>query len=177
MSKNNYIDNDEFYRIMAEYKEKVIKSKENGTPKPRVSEAIGANILLIANNLATKGNFANYSYIDEMKDDAVENCLKYIDNFDHIKYKKPFAYFTTIVYYAFVRRINNEKKEQYVKYKMLENFLIYSQLEPNGSSVDMNVIDNDITNTIIKNYEDFIQRKKDAQKKVPEKFIEKKGEE
>ncbi len=174
MAANNYIDNKEFYRVMSEYKEKVIKAKEDGTPMPRVPEYIGKCLLLIANNLGTKGNFSGYSYIDEMKDDGIENCLKYINNFDHTKYKNPFAYFTTIVYYAFVRRINLEKKEQYIKYKVLENFLIANQLE--GGSSDMSVVDNDMTNTIIKNYEEFIQKKKVAQKKGVETFIETKDD-
>lgn len=90
------------------------------------------------------------------------NCLKYIDNFDPER-KNPFAYFTTIMYYAFIRRIAIEKKEQYVKYKNLENFLLSDQIA-GVSSIDMTSIDNDMTNQIIRNYEEYMQKKKNPEK-------------
>jgi hypothetical protein len=70
----------------------------------------------------------NYSFRDEMIADAVENCLMYFENFDPEKSSNPFAYFTQIVFYAFLRRISKEKKQQYVKYKSLENSRIFDDL-------------------------------------------------
>ena len=57
-----------------------------------------------------------------MISDGIENCLQYMDNFDPEKSKNPFAYFTQIIYYAFIRRIQKEKKQQQVKQKMIANF-------------------------------------------------------
>jgi hypothetical protein len=179
-TKNNYIDNKQLFAAMVEYKTAVNEYKRQkelyGTPnidKPKVTNYIGQCLLLIADNLGTKPNFSSYSYLGEMKSDGIENCLKYIDNFDPEKSKNPFAYFTTIIYYAFLRRIATEKKEQYVKYKNLELFLISNQLA-NFSSNDSSFIDNDITNNIIKNYEEFIERKKIAQKETVKKMAESK---
>lgn len=126
---SNYIDNDKMYAQMLEYianvkqYNKEIKKLPEGEPvplKPRVSEYIGECIMMIAQRLATKPNFANYVHREEMVGDGIENCLMYIDNFDPDKSKNPFAYFTQIIYYAFVRRIQKEKKQMYVKMKMLE---------------------------------------------------------
>lgn len=126
---SNYIDNDKMYAQMLEYianvkqYNKEIEKLTEGQPippKPRVSEYIGECIMMIAQRLATKPNFANYVHREEMVGDGIENCLMYIDNFDPNKSKNPFAYFTQIIYYAFVRRIQKEKKQMYVKMKMLE---------------------------------------------------------
>lgn len=64
-----------------------------------------------------------------MISDAVENCLQYFHNFDPVKYDKPFAYFSQVIWWAFVRRIDKEKKQQYIKYKMTENFGILGEEE------------------------------------------------
>ena len=129
-TKDNYIDNQKMYQEMVEYTEKVSeynkkikKLTENETkpPKPKVSEYIGSCIIMIAQRLATKPNFANYVHREEMIGDGIENCLMYIDNFDPKKSKNPFAYFTQIIYFAFVRRIQKEKKQMYVKMKMMEH--------------------------------------------------------
>ena len=79
----------------------------------------------IATRLSHKPNFMNYTFRDEMICDGIENCLQYIDNFDPDKSQNPFAYFTQIIYYAFIRRIQKEKKHLYVKYKATENANIF----------------------------------------------------
>jgi hypothetical protein len=75
----------------------------------------------IANNLAKKPNFANYIFKEEMVSDGIENCIMYTTNFDENKSRNPFAFFTQIIYYAFLRRIQKEKKQLYVKMKCFEN--------------------------------------------------------
>jgi hypothetical protein len=129
-SKDNYIDNQKMYQEMVDYTErtseynkkiKKLADNEPTPPKPRVSEYIGSCIIMIAQRLATKPNFANYVHREEMIGDGIENCLMYIDNFDPKKSKNPFAYFTQIIYFAFVRRIQKEKKQMYVKMKMMEH--------------------------------------------------------
>ena len=67
------------------------------------------SVFKIANGLSYRPNFINYTYRQEMISDGIENCLQYIHNFDPEKSKNPFAYFTQIIYYAFIRRIQKEK--------------------------------------------------------------------
>ena len=102
--------------------ENVLKSKDLKLPK--VSEYIGECIVKIAQNLSYSGNFSGYTYIDEMVSDGIENCIKYINNFDPEKSKNPFAYLTQIVWYAFVRRINKEKKETEKKRNLVHSMSV-----------------------------------------------------
>jgi hypothetical protein len=119
-STNHYIDNKLFFEKMSEWKEKVVFAESNGDPKPPMTEYIGECFIKIATNLAMKPNFMNYSFVDEMIGDAIENCILYAHNFNPEKSKNPFSYFTQIIYYAFLRRIEKEKKQSYVKFKMIE---------------------------------------------------------
>ena len=119
-TKNHYIVNADFYEAMKEWKSKVKEAEEMGEGRPPVSEYIGECFVKIAEHLSHKPNFINYPYREEMVGDGIENCLMYAHNFDPEKSKNPFSYFTQIIYYAFLRRIEKEKKQSYVKYKMLE---------------------------------------------------------
>jgi len=117
----HYVNNADFLAAIKEYRESVIDAKEKGLPKPRVSNYIGDCILKIANHLSYKPNFINYTYKDDMILDGIENCIMYIDNFDPAKSSNPFAYFTQIIYYAFLRRIQKEKKHSYIKNKLIQD--------------------------------------------------------
>jgi DNA-directed RNA polymerase specialized sigma subunit len=128
----HYVDNERFLSEMTEFRNAVIISKENNTERPRVPNYIGDCLFKIATHLARKPNFANYTFKEDMVSDGVENCLLYIDNFDPEKSKNPFAYFTQIIYYAFLRRIQKEKKHLYIKYKSMENEVINQLVENNG---------------------------------------------
>ncbi len=135
MSKENarhYVDNQRFLSEMTKFRNDVILAKENNTERPRVPNYIGDCLFKIATHLARKPNFANYTFKEDMVSDGVENCLLYIDNFDPEKSKNPVAYFTQIIYYAFLRRIQKEKKHLYIKYKSMENEVINSLVENNG---------------------------------------------
>jgi len=120
--KPHYVDNKKFLVAMTEYRELRIKAEEEGKKRPQVTNYIGECYLKIANHLSYRPNFINYTYRDDMISDGIENCLQYMDNFDPAKSKNPFAYFTQIIYYAFIRRIQKEKKQQEVKQKMIANF-------------------------------------------------------
>ena len=117
----HYVDNKKFLEAMVFHKEKVNKAKENNRKKPDVTNYIGECFLKIANHLSYRPNFINYTYRDDMISDGIENCLQYMDNFDPTKSTNPFAYFTQIIYYAFIRRIQKEKKQSLVKQKMIAN--------------------------------------------------------
>jgi hypothetical protein len=121
MSNNNYIDNKQFFAEMSEWKLRLLELAEQGEGKPPVSEYIGECFWKIAEHLSFKSNFANYPFREDMIGDAVENCIMYAHNFDPEKSKNPFSYFTQITYYAFIRRIEKEKKQNFIKYKLLKN--------------------------------------------------------
>ena len=139
--KQHYVDNQEFLAAIIKYKERVynvaVKEIEGladmdpdeqfatlkswkSKSKPRVGNYIGSCFLKIAQHLSYRPNFINYMYKDDMVCDGIENCIQYIDNFDPAKSKNPFAYFTQIVYYAFLRRIAKEKRQMDIKDKILE---------------------------------------------------------
>ncbi len=118
--KQHYVDNAEFLNAIIKYKNKVKIAEEQGLAKPRVNNYIGGCFLKIATHLSYRPNFINYMYKDDMVCDGIENCIQYIDNFDPEKSRNPFAYFTQIVYYAFLRRIAKEKRQMDIKEKILE---------------------------------------------------------
>ena len=115
-----YVNNKEFLEAVSVYRNKVITAKENDQPRPRVPNYIGECFLKIATHLSYKPNFVNYMFREDMICDGIENCLQYIDNFNPEKSSNPFAYFTQIIYYAFLRRIQKEKKQLEIKNKILE---------------------------------------------------------
>ena len=115
----HYVNNKEFLAAMVEYKKLVNKAKKAGDKNPRVPDYIGGCFLKIANHLSYRPNFINYTYRDDMISDGIENCLQYLNNFDGEKSNNPFAYFTQIIYYAFIRRIQKEKKQVTIKQRMI----------------------------------------------------------
>ena len=117
----HYVDNAKFLEEIKKWNEKRKEAEEQGEPPPQVTNYIGECFLKIANGLSYKPNFINYTYKQEMISDGIENCLQYIHNINPEKSKNPFAYFTQIIYYAFIRRIQKEKKQTHIKNKMIEN--------------------------------------------------------
>ena len=118
--KVHYVNNKQFLEAIVERKQLLKEAEESDLPKPQVSNYLGECILKIAHHLSYRPNFINYTYRDEMISDGIENSLQYIDNFDPEKSKNPFAYFTQIIYFAFVRRITKEKKQQKIKDRILK---------------------------------------------------------
>ena len=122
----HYVDNQLFSQKVSEYSKAYRAAVAEGKETPQVSNYIGSCIIKIASRLATSGKFSQYSYKDEMIADGIENILRYLHNFDpavaESKGKVPnaFSYVTTVIYYAFLRRIDKEKKEQYIKEKNIE---------------------------------------------------------
>lgn len=131
MSSNedsHYVDNKRLYAEMIKYINQYNAAKEAGLEPPRANDYIGKCIWLIANRLSTTKNFIGYSYREDMIGDAIENCFRYLHNFDPEKSTNPFAYFTQIMYYAFLRRIDKEKKQSYIKYKSMQNSQVMNTL-------------------------------------------------
>ena len=173
-STSHYIDNKLFYTEMVKFWNSCQEAKKNGEPRPEIPEYVGKCIMLIAQRLSTRPNFIGYSYREEMVGDGIENCLMYFDNFDPNKSKNPFAYFTQIIYYAFLRRIGKEKKQLYVKYKATEQMGILDEFEmmefEDGTSRQFELYDN--IAEFIETYESAKANKKTVNKpKGIEKFI------
>lgn len=179
MSDNNhYVDNKKLLVEITKYREAVQLSKKNGTEKPRIPNYIGHCMLMIAQRLSYKPNFINYSYREEMISDGIENCISYIDNFDPSRSDNPFAYFTQIIYYAFLRRIQKEKKQLYIKHKVLGNSLLMNTLIEQGENEDGEFtptyvdMDNENMNDFILNFEENLDKKKKKRKQGLEKFLD-----
>jgi len=133
--KEHYVNNKEFLQAMIDYKKSVNKAKREKQNKPSVPNYIGECFLKIANHLSYRPNFINYTFRDDMISDGIENCLQYLDNFDPKTSKNPFAYFTQIIFFAFVRRIQKEKKQTIIKHKLiLDNNYDDVALNPNDDS-------------------------------------------
>jgi len=118
---SHYVDNKEFLAEMIKWKKRYNAAEESGRKKPPISDYIAESFLKIAEHLSYRPNFMKYPYREEMVGDGVENCLMYAHNFDPNKSKNPFSYFTQIIYFAFLRRIEKEKKQSYIKYKIMED--------------------------------------------------------
>ena len=169
-----YVNNGDFLQALIEYQEKSKEAKKNKTTPPPIPNYIGECFMKIAEGLSHKPNFINYTYRDEMISDGIENCLMYFSNFDPTKSKNPFAYFTQIIYYAFLRRIQKEKKQLYVKYKATQQMGILDEMElmefEDGTSKQFELYDN--IAEFIENYEDAKEKKKEVKKpKGIEKFL------
>lgn len=175
MSKQkHYINNEDFLKALVEYKTKKKDAIDNGLPEPRIPNYIGECFMKIAEGLSHKPNFINYTYRDEMISDGIENCLMYFANFDETKSKNPFAYFTQIIYYAFLRRIMKEKKQLYVKYKATEQFGLLGENEmfedSDGNMKQFQLYDN--ISEFIHTFEENKKKKKEGKTKGVEKFLE-----
>ena len=124
--KQHYVDNEKFLVVMGDYREKYLQAKDNDEELPIIPDYAGECFLKIAERLSHRPNFINYAFREEMVSDGIENCVMYASNFNPEKSANPFAYFTQIIYYAFLRRIEKEKKQLYIKYKTMEE---HSSLE------------------------------------------------
>ena len=135
----HYVDNKKFLQAMIDWRE-TWPDEENIPP---VTNYIGECFLKIATHLSYRPNFINYTYRDEMISDGIENCFQYVKNFNPEKSKNPFAYFTQIIYYAFLRRIAKEKKQSHIKNKMIEReaYNSFTTMEGDSNTYQVDSID------------------------------------
>ena len=135
----HYVDNKKFLQAMIDWRQ-TWPDEENIPP---VTNYIGECFLKIATHLSYRPNFINYTYRDEMVSDGIENCLQYVKNFNPEKSKNPFAYFTQIIYYAFLRRIAKEKKQSHIKNKMIEReaYTSFTTMEGDNNTYQVDGID------------------------------------
>ena len=168
----HYVNNKQFLSAMVDYKEQCKLAENEKKIRPPVTEYIGECFLKIANHLSYRPNFINYTYKEDMISDGIENCLQYVANFNPEKSNNPFAYFTQIIYYAFLRRIAKEKKQTHVKNKMIENSQYQSWTTMDGDDSSYTVIGFDPT--VMLPEEDVYKPKKKSSAKTKglETFME-----
>jgi hypothetical protein len=155
--KNLYIDKEEFHDALVQYK--------NKTGGKKIENYVGKCVLDICNNLAKKGCWSGYTYVDEMKEDGIENCIKAIRSYDVNNEKKnPFWYFSFIAERAFIRRMYAEKRQTYLKHMNVREYFLHGKLDGIESS--------DLSDKVI---EEFEAKKAEIKAKKAEKMREKKA--
>ena len=156
----HYVNNADFSYAVVEYVKTAESAKKGNKEVPKVTDYIATCFLKIAEGLSHKANFIRYTYREEIVMDAVENCLKAINNYNleaATRTGKPnaFAYFTQITWFAFLRRIAKEKKQQEIKLKYLtqsgiENFISENENADEASTQVANSFVDSLRNRIEK---------------------------
>lgn len=166
MSKGrHYVNNAKLYDALVEYNKECTEAEDQGDDPPIIPNYIGECIMLIANNLSRKSNFINYPYREELISDGIENAIMYGVRNYNIEKKNPHAYFTTIIYYAFLRRIDKEKKHLYIKHKVRENTVLtdtFAEKSEHGTDGHdyYGEESTDYMDEFVKNYEEKMDQKK-----------------
>lgn len=175
----NYVNNADFLEAIIKHKQLCEEARNKGTELPKVSNYIGECIQSISYRLSSKHNFSGYSFKEDMIMDGIENCLLYIENFDTEKSKNPFAYFTQIIWFAFLRRIAKEKKHLYTKLKSSQSVIAMGETYTDGGDVKLHMnLDVDYIDNFIQDYEDKVERDKaKSQAKKEQKAQEEKDQE
>lgn len=166
----NYVNNAEFLKAIIDYKEACAQAKDSDLSPPQIPNYIGDCILQISRRLSSKPNFSGYSYKEEMISDGLENAIQALGNFDPSKSKNPFAYFTQIIWFAFLRRIEKEKKQLYIKHKVAEHSIITDSIVEHNDNDQFDTSNHEFSNEymddFVKSYEKKIEDKRKTQSKV-----------
>jgi len=177
-AKKHYVNNADFVEALNQY-----RTKLEINPNTKIPDYIGICIMKICEKMSTRPNFIMYTFRDEMVDYAVENCIMAIKNFDPVKSVarsrsktvNAFGYFSWIAWNAFLRKIAEEQKEQYIKHKNMQNMMMEYEDMVGGDNFQIYSKSNDLSDTIIRNFEEKkTKTKKPAIKPVAgiEKFFE-----
>lgn len=147
----HYLDNKKFLSALVDYKKLREAADEAGEEWPRASNFIGECFILLCNKIASRWNFSNYSYKDEMISAGIEICIRRIHNFDPEKSANPFGFFSRIVWRTFSDIIQEEHKQSYVKAKIsIDEFLLsdsLNDLDNDASASDGNTTPEEVHNT------------------------------
>ena len=157
----HYVNNKALLECIEKYQKQKNEAIQNNTALPKIPEYFGEAIIQIATRFSRRSNFIGYSFRDEMISDAIEHALVAVDKFDPTKSSNPFSYITTMVYYSFIRRIAKEKRQSYIRSKLIQDMPIDS----------FDIQDHDDDNDFMNNYMAFIQSHQNfddtQEKKVP----------
>ena len=176
--KHDYIDNKKFFAAMKEFYDETQQAIAEGKEDhelPAATNYIGDCFVKIATHLGYRGNFIGYTYRGDMVADGIEDCLLRMRNFNPEKSNNPFAYFTQIIWFAFLRRIEKEKKQQYIKYKATLSGLDEGTLahinanDENAAMINITPVAYEQMLQFIGDYEAAAEQKKKQQKAAAEK--------
>lgn len=169
---SDYIDKKEMYEELLAYKKKCVDAENSGNEVPMVPNSLGSKFMDISTNIARRPNFSGYPFKGDMINDGIENCLRAVHNFDPEKGNNPFGYFSQIIWFAFLRRIEKEKKELYTKHKYAEQCVVFGQdvdVKAGDQSGDGFLkLDNEYMNDFVETFE----KKKRDKKKVANSGID-----
>jgi hypothetical protein len=174
--KVHYVNNQDFLKAISDYKKLCMEAENSGEPNPKIPNFIGECIYKIATRCASRPNFSGYTYKDDMISDGLENAIQALGNFDPDKGSNPFAYFTQIIWFAFLRRIDKEKKQMYIKHKVVENSMLTGTMfeKNDGDSGEAGYVDlsNDYMSDFVRNYENTLEKKKILKEKKKDQGLE-----
>lgn len=151
--KSDYINNATLYAEIIKYQDRAFPIMEAGGQQPILPDYIGKAIWLLCTRLGFKRNFINYTWKDEMIDDAIISCVAAVVKFKREKTNNPFGYFSKIAHNAFLIRIKEEKKQNYLKHKNQQNENVFAN--DRDSNTEFN---SEAHYTIISEYETMRKR-------------------
>lgn len=172
---NHYVNNRQLHEALTEYIKQVKLADAEQRERPRIPDYVASCILAICARLALKPIFANYPFVEEMKSDGIQNSIEYLHNYDPERYQNPFAYLTQIAYWAFVRRIQKEKKYLYTKLKVTQHSMILydEDIDTEDQSVKNQIsVLTEWADEFTRDYEATLQRAKAAKGKGEKTVIE-----
>jgi len=163
LAKVKYVDNKRLLEVLKEYKKACREAEDMGEEYPKIPDYVGECLFKIATKLANRPNFYSYSYRDDMISDGLESAIQWgVRGFDPEKSSNPFAYFTQVIWYAFLRRIEREKKQLYIKHKVTENSMILGTIveKNDGDFGDSSFeVDTDYMNDFVESFEKRLENK------------------
>lgn len=170
----HYINNRDFFTSLEKFLTECKEAEKNGVQLPRIPDYIGKAFMLLCQRISTRGNFAMYSYKDEMIGDGIENCVMQVRSFNPAKSQNPFAYFSTIISNAFVRRIKKEKRQFDVKLINMNNLYMSEEIivATNGKTSKDRIIAQALEATARSNTKPTPNKKKKTSNRSLTKFIE-----
>ena len=151
----NYVNNPTFQACLVKYKRDCEAAAAAGKQKPQLPRYFAESIMQIADRLGRKPQFCNYSYLPDMQSDGIMAAVRYADSYKCDEYQNPFAYFTRIIWNAFINRINVEHAQQYTKALIVKN---------TGCVQDDEHFTNDSLNSTIINFESKMAKRKAKEK-------------
>lgn len=167
--KEHYVSNRQLYETYIDWHKGIKEAEAKGEETPVMPRYIAESIIKICTRLSYKPNFFGYSYVDEMRLDAIENCSRTAKNFNPAKSTFPFSFFTTIAYHAFLRRIEKEKRESYIKSRMMIELPVEELMdmeEDDAAQLQNQYMDYLRENNFLNQEEPLAVRKRKARKNV-----------
>lgn len=171
---NHYVDNKQLYEALVAWQKDLRKATRKKLPKPQLPDYVAECMMKMANRLSQKAGFVNYTFREDMVGDALESCLRYIHNFDPDKSTNAFAYITQIIHNAFIRRIQKEQKQLYVKMIIVDNADFIDSYERQDG--DTNTYNNSYVTYLQENKGDVISKFENWKESKKNKAAKKKSE-